>query len=77
MIKEGSRAIRFNKAGDDGVMQIALLLRINKTCMAINLSNNNISGKGASELALVLKNNSTLETLNLRFNNLGDKGISS
>ena len=76
MIKEGSRAIRFIKAGDAGVMQIALLLRINSTCTAVNLSNNMITGKGATELALVLKQNAALETLNLRFNSLGDGGKS-
>uniref|UniRef100_A0A6S8A2X7 Uncharacterized protein n=1 Tax=Aplanochytrium stocchinoi TaxID=215587 RepID=A0A6S8A2X7_9STRA len=65
--------------GDEGAMNIAAALEVNKSLQIIDLSSNDIGPAGAEKIAKALKKNKSLHSLNLASKgvgvNIGDEGV--
>ena len=60
--------------GDDGVKELASILRHQSLIVVLDLRDNNVSDRGVEDLAHALHSNSTLRTLVLSDNGIGDEG---
>lgn len=59
-----------NSISTDGAIELAKLLKLNKTLIGLDLGNNNIDKTGANEIEKALKANTTLIFLNLTWNSV-------
>ena len=62
----------YDRIDDTELLQIAELMKINKTVTTLNITNSSISDKGFKTLCDALKTNTTLTTLNLSNNKITD-----
>jgi len=72
--KEKSLDLSNNSIGNEGAIDLAEMLKVNKSLTRLDLSNNSIGDDGAIALAKMLKVNTSLEWLILSNNSIGDKG---
>lgn len=64
----------YSHNAQENLNYIAKGLKVNKTLITLDISNNEINDEGAIALADALKFNNTLTTLYINKNNIGDKG---
>ncbi|KAL0251810.1 hypothetical protein GEMRC1_001022 [Eukaryota sp. GEM-RC1] len=63
-----------NHIGDEGVIALAEVLKVNESVRDVFLNFNSISSKGAIALAEVLKINDNIVKLDISDNSIGDEG---